>query len=68
MLTCSLQIDGLCGLPATTVLVVQEQGKMAYAFPRCAVHSSQAYGVLVQRAIPDATHAILPVQLPAAVA
>ena len=64
MLTCSLQAGGLCGLPATTVLVIQERGKMAYAFPRCAIHSSQGYGVLVARIIPDATHAVLPVPLP----
>lgn len=68
MLTCSLHVGEVCGLPATSVLVVQEAGQMAYAFPRCAVHSSQALGVLVERAMADAAHAVLPVPLPSAVA
>jgi hypothetical protein len=66
VLTCSLRIDSLCGLPATRVLVVQEYGSMASAFPCCAIHDPAGYETLLSRTAPAAVVVILPVQLPVA--
>ena len=64
MLTCSLRADGLCGLPATTVLILQECGSAAEAFPRCSIHGAAGYEGLIARLYPGAVTAVLPVPLP----
>jgi hypothetical protein len=67
MHTCSLNIDGLCGLPATRVIVVQSHGGTGTAHFRCAVHDPAPMLPVIARVDPDAVAVILPLQLPAVV-
>lgn len=65
MLTCSLAITGeVCGLPAISVLIVQEDGRTASAFPRCAIHGAEGCESLVKRMYPLAITSVIPVPLP----